>query len=253
MTPSISRLTTVGSLLLAAGLHTAAHALPISITNPGFEAANLTLVGNGVFSQLVPGSGIFAQGGTLDGWTIAFSSTDSAGGGFAPAALPLNWTTTWWSGNNIAYLQASGNVQISLSQTVGTLASNSVYTLSALTGNRAFPGDSNYAIQLLAGNAVVATGGNSVPADDTSGMDTVVYNSGPSNPLAGLALTIRLLAIGNPGSSNSVPTEAFFDDISLDAVANPAPSSVPEPGSMALVMVGLLGAIRYRKRLGTAY
>src|SRR5262245_20563308 len=120
--------------LLLSGLIQAA---PLTIQNAGFETGSLTQVGNGTFSQLVAGSSVFAAGGTLPNWTVAFTSTGTAAGGFAPSAGGVNWTSTWWSGNNIGYLQANTGSTVSLSQVlVDSLANNTTYTLGALIGRR---------------------------------------------------------------------------------------------------------------------
>ena len=121
------------SIIIFAAASFIAAANPIAINNPGFETANLSISGNGTYSQLVAGSTITSTGGTLPNWTVSFSSTATAAGGFSPSAGSPNWNSTWWSGNNIAYFQVgAGGESVSLSQTLAdTLLNNTVYTLSA--------------------------------------------------------------------------------------------------------------------------
>jgi hypothetical protein len=197
----------------------------VAINNSGFESGNLTQVGNGTFSQLVPGSSIFAAGGTLDNWTVAFSTTASAAGGFDPSAGGVNWTTKWWDGNNIAYLQIGAAGTVSLSQTLtATLLDNSTYTLSALIGRREFTPNFNYAIQLYAGTTLLDSASNVSLASNSSGSDSFVYSSGASNALAGQNLKIVLSS-----ASTGAFTEAFFDDVALSVST---PNAVPEPGTL---------------------
>ena len=105
-------------LLLSAVVIPSAWGTALNINNPGFEnAVNTFNTGNGPFGQVVPGSSIAPQGGILTNWVVNFSSTDSAAGSFAPFNGGNNWTTTWWGGKNVGYLQvASPGVSVSLSQ-----------------------------------------------------------------------------------------------------------------------------------------
>ncbi len=98
--------------------------VPITIQNAGFETATLTQNGNGVFSQLIANSTIFAQGGTLGSWTAASTTTGAAAGGFNPSPGGNNWTSTWWTGNNIGYLQINQVGSVSLSQTLADVLLN---------------------------------------------------------------------------------------------------------------------------------
>ncbi|MEP7353831.1 MAG: PEP-CTERM sorting domain-containing protein [Acidobacteriota bacterium] len=230
-----------------------AKAASLTILNAGFETANLSILGqpNGPFNQLLAGSTIFAASGTLANWTVASSSLDAAAGGFAPNTSGLNWTSQWWGGTNIGYLQAgTAGVTISLSQTLSdVLLNDSTYTFSALIGNRTFGNLEDYHLDLFAGSTLLATTGNNVAAaNNTSGMDSLIFNSGSNNPLAGQALTVRLRSVGLGGSTFAVPTEAFFDNVGLAVVPNS--STAPEPTTLSLIAVGLglIGFARHRKQ-----
>jgi hypothetical protein len=185
----------------------------VAIVNSSFETATLSLSGaTGTFSNLIAGSTIAATGGTLANWSASSSTTNAAAGGFAPSSDGNNWTSTWWTGNNIAYLQTSSTGTVSLSQTLSSvLQNNTSYRLSAVIGRRAFTPRLNYSLQLWAGTTLLASASNLVLGSNTFGADGFVYNSGANNPAAGQPLIIVLSQTGAAGTI----TEAFFDDISL--------------------------------------
>jgi hypothetical protein len=186
----------------------------INVANPSFETANLTLSGNGSFSQLIAGSTIFAAGGTLANWTAASTTTNAACGAFDPSPGGVNWTSSWWAGSNIGYLPISSAGTVSLSQTVSTaLQNNTTYTLSALVGRRTYTPRFNYALQLWAGPTMLVSASNLALVSNRSGTDSVSYSSGSKNPQAGQPLVIVLSSVGTTG----IQTEAFFDDIALSA------------------------------------
>jgi hypothetical protein len=204
-----------------------ANAAPLTVLNPGFESASLTLVGNGNFSQLVPGSTISGAGGTLDHWTVAYSGTNTTAGGFKPdTKLAVNWPAVVWTGNNIAYLQTRNMAKVSLSQSLAdNLLDHTAYTLTVDIGRRNY-GGFNYEIALFAGAAQLASASNLKLLNNTSFTDSLIYNSGAANPLAGSPLSI-VLRINSVGSGDA---ESFFDQVRLDAVTT-APTGVPEPST----------------------
>ena len=236
LTSTLFALTFATSMLIRADV--------VTVLNSGFESGNLTQVGNGTFSQLVPNSIVFAAGGTLDDWTVAFSTTDAAAGGFDPSSGGVNWTTQWWDGNNIAYLQVGGNGTVSLSQTLSSvLLDDSTYTLSALIGRREFTPNFNYTIQLYAGSTLLASASNVSLSSNSSGSDSLTYSSGVSNALAGQNLKIVLTST----STNNAFTEAFFDDVALSVDTI---SSAPEPEMLAPValMIALVIVVHLSRR-----
>jgi hypothetical protein len=242
MTKSFNVRLTMALAVIGFGIQQA-DAAAITILNAGFESASLSLLGqpDGPFSQILAGSTMFTPGGTLNNWTAASSSTVAAAGGLAPNSSGFNWTVAWWGGGNIAYLQAGAvGTTVSLSQTLtDVLLNNSTYTFSAFIGNRKFSNLADYHLDLLAGSAMLASVGNNVAGtNDTSGTDSLVYNSGTSNALAGQALTVRLRTVGLSGSTTGVPTEAFFDNVTLGVVTGS--STAPEPVTWPLIAAGLV-------------
>jgi len=222
-------------------------ASPVTILNPSFESGNLTQAGNGVFSQLIAGSTIFAAGGTLPDWVAATSTIASTAGGFFPSPGGFNWSSPWWDGNNVGYVQIGAAGTVSLSQVLSaTLQDDTVYTLSALIGRRSFTPRLAYSLELWAGTTQLGAASNLALANDSFGSDSLVYSSGANNPLSGQALMIVLSSAGLNGSF----TEAFFDQIALDAVTTgQGPDhggEVPEPASLLLSAAGL-GALIVRR------
>ena len=220
--------------------------MAVPIANASFETATLTTVGtiNGSYNNLIAGSTISASGGTLSNWNVSTTAgVNASGGAFAPTVGGNNWTTTWWASNNVGYVQMTAAGSTTLSQSLAdTLSNNTTYTLSSLIGRRMFTPTFNYAIELwagptLTGATLLGSASNLALASDSSGLDSLVYNSGAGNSLAGQTLHVVLRSTGRGGFS-----EAFFDNVTLDASA-----SSPEPATWILAGVGLL-AVRLGRR-----
>src|SRR5262249_8899544 len=149
---------------------------------------------------------------SLGSWTASSTTTGAAAGGFSPSAGSPNWTSPWWAGNNIGYLQINQPGTVSLSQVLtDTLQNNTTYTLSVGLGDRIFTPVFGCTIQLLAGSTVLNSIGCPAIANNSSGSQTLIYNSGSSNALAGQTLSI-VLASTNAGGALQ---EVFFDSVSL--------------------------------------
>jgi len=193
------------------------------VSNPSFETADLTLsAADGPYCNLIPNSTLAAYplSGSVANWTASSTSTQAGAGAdsFPSSALAANWTSKWWDGNNLAWMQINAAGTVSMSQTLSAvLLNNTTYTLSAMVGRRLngqFVGRFNYALQLWAGSTMLASASNLLTlTPGTSGKDSVSYSSGPSNPQAGQSLIIVLSSTGVDGSE----TEAHFDEISLTA------------------------------------
>lgn len=229
-------------------LAAAASGTPLSVPNFSFETASLTLSsGDGPYSEIIPWSTISKPGGTLGSWIYHFTTTASATGAFAPD-LPDsgNWATAWWSGSNVGYLELDSPGSVSLTDLLtATLSDDTTYTLTVDIGRRAFTPNFNYAIELLAGGHLLGSASNlALPhsTSGTSGTDTLTFISGAANPFAGQALTIALVST----DTSSIITEAFFDNVRLDA----SPSQIPEPRAFGLSGIGLVLLFASRCRVG---
>jgi hypothetical protein len=205
----------------------------IPVANPSFETATLAFnAGNGPFSQIIPGSSIFTTGGTLADWTATASNDQfAAAGAFDPNLSGINWTSKWWDGNNVGYVQIEDVGTVALSQVLTTnLLDNTQYTLTVDVGRRGFTPAFNYAIQLWADGSLLGSASNLNLAGDSFGTDSLTVSTGASNAEAGKPIEIVLSSTYSGGF-----TEAFFDNVQLNAVT----SSVPEPRTLVLLLAGL--------------
>jgi hypothetical protein len=205
------------------------NAQSVTIANASFETATLPLNGgNGAYSNLIAGSTLAATAGTVANWTAAASTTNADAGGYVPASGGINWTSKWWSGSNIVFMQINSPGTVSLSQTLAaTLQNNTTYTLAAKVGRRIYTQRFDYSLQLWAGSTLLSSASNLALASNTSGTDQLLYYTGVNNPLAGQPLTIVLASTGIGGSF----TEAFFDDVSLTTSNG---STIPIPNITGL-------------------
>ncbi|GAB4264785.1 MAG: hypothetical protein Kow0092_16650 [Deferrisomatales bacterium] len=182
-----SRWLAVGAVAaaLAAGPAAVANAVPVAITNPGFEA---TVLADGTWASVAP-----------PGWTRAGSA-----GTFNPTTAQFPGEAP--EGANTAYSNGG-----TLTQTLAeTLTAGTTYTLTVQVGDRldtAFPG---YRVQLG-----VDSGGFVLLAEDNSTLapnggfltSTVVYTATAGDPV-GANLQIQLVSSG---------VQTNFDDVQLTA------------------------------------
>src|SRR4051812_15354744 len=105
--PPMVRSIKVAVFILVLGFATVVvRAASVTIPNASFETATLpTNGGNGPYSNVIVGSTLVSPTGTLGNWTASSTTTNAAAGGFAPTLGGINWSTKWWSGSNIGYLQ----------------------------------------------------------------------------------------------------------------------------------------------------
>jgi hypothetical protein len=170
----------------------------------------------------------------VDGWSVFSSSdTSAAAGAFDPNLSGINWTSKWWDGNNVAYVQTSqqGN-NVDLFQVLGPLADNTKYTLTVDVGRRGFTPVFNYVIGIGPNASGLALASNLHLAPNSFGTDSVSFTTGPHAASSGKSLEIDLSTVGGDGF-----TEAFFDNVRVDATA-----AVPEPGTLGLLLAGCLAA-----------
>ncbi|MBI4695835.1 MAG: VPLPA-CTERM sorting domain-containing protein [Gammaproteobacteria bacterium] len=215
------------------------------LLNPSFEVANLAFnIGNGPYSQVIAGGQV--SFGSLADWTAISLTNNGAAGAFSPNLGAPNWTTKWWTGDNLGYVQTFGSGDVtSLSQVLGdVLLPNMTYNLHVNVGRRLLSATFDYSLQLFAGSELLASSSDGLNlGPDSFGTDTLAYDSGAANPFLGQALRI-MLSTASTESSNR--TEAFFDNVVLDYA--PTPATVPLPAAVWLLGSGMvsLGALRRR-------
>lgn len=224
-----------------------ARAASIAIANSGFENPDLTnvepIVGDEVFTfetppswQLYDPSGLIPANTNLDTSYLGVWNPSSA---FFPEDVP--------EGENIGAIflnQTPGSSVVGFSQTLSaSLEANTQYNLQVAVGNPGsdlFAGFPGYAVQLLAGDTVIAQDNNTLEISEGGfSTSTLVYSTSVEEPNIGQPLQIRLLnTLENDG------LEVNFDDVELST----ASTSVPESNSITsllLLGIGLL-AIKLR-------
>lgn len=229
------------------------HATELFIQNPSFENPATS-------SRTFSGSNTAAP----SGWTIYDPSSGMLNyryygvwnpGTYNPA-LPNSYLAGAPDGLNVGVvflMNEFNHTAAGLQQTLAsTLQTSTHYTLTVDVGNFApsgtefdFTGFPGYRVELLAGGVVIASDNNTLTIGEGIFLpSTVTYTSGASDPLAGQALSIRLLNLNGthlptPRSGN-YGIEVNFDDVHLDATA------VPEPSALALA--GFAGLLAWQAR-----
>jgi hypothetical protein len=266
---SLVKVLTAAFLLFAAPLCAA----PITILNPGFEGNILANPGVGQKDNFIVTAGENITPVAVPNWTFGYTqmTTFSAYAGVSDLAVG-NHASEGAIDNNIAWFFIQENKQLATifaRQTLSaTLANNTRYTLTVrvaqsahaegdpLLDNPIFPTLGNGVstgdvfARLWVNNPTTAMPGFlaaasivSVPADDTWANWTLVWETGANEGLAGGTLGIELFNRANT-IGQTLPVEVFFDDLALQAVA------VPEPTTLGLFLVGsCLGCVHYRRRV----
>jgi hypothetical protein len=135
-----------------------------------------------------------------------------------------------------------GPMSAGMTQSVGTVAAGTAYTLTVAVGTRADLQSGAWEIALLAGSTVLASdSANSGPAGGTF-VDHLAIAGPllPSDPSVGQSLIIRIT--GSNASGNVATAQDAFDNVRLTA-------EVPEPASVGLFGVALAVAGCRRQRL----
>ena len=230
-----------------------AHAAPVPVANPGFEA---DFAAPNSFPVLTPqGWSLYDPHGIVDQTVDAIGVLNPTSSTYFPAGAP--------EGSNVALVFLSGDTgggPVGLLQLLAaTLQPDTAYTLAVEVGNIAsgvgappfdqffdldgFPG---YAVQLLAGGVVIAEDANTLAAtlaEGTFATSTVAIEVGAQHAQLGAALAIRLVNLNIPGTPTEPGIEVDFDDVRLDA------TPVPEP-SLAAQAIGAIAALAARHRRG---
>lgn len=222
-------------------------AASITIANSGFENPDLTnvepIVGDEVFTfetppswQLYDTSGLIPDRPNLE---TSYPGVWNPSSDFYPEGVP--------EGENIGAIflnQAPGSGVVGFSQTLSnSLEANTQYNLQVAVGNPGsdlFAGFPGYAVQLLAGDTVIAQDNNTLEIPEGGfSTSTLVYSTPVEELNIGQPLQIRLLnTLENSG------LEVNFDDVELSTTS----TSVPESNSITsllLLGIGLL-AIKLR-------
>jgi len=152
-------------------------------------------------------------------------------------------TTPYCSQAARIYSTASFTTTASILSAV--LEPNMVYTLGFNVAERSDNAgyDTRYAVDLLAGTAVLGTITGEVTSTDMSEWYSIVFSTGDSHANLGETLAIRLRK-GDGGNWQSNPQ---YDNVTLAAV--PAgPDVIPEPSALLIWALGLLGLACHGRR-----
>ncbi len=232
--------------LTAMAAPTPSQAQSLAIENPGFEA---DVIGDGAFVVLQPTGwqrydpfGLIDQGANSVG--VIRSSVPQT---YFPGGAPEGAQAA------LVYLAGAVSGEAGLQQTLSaTLQAQTVYTLSVEVGNigsgtslpgstggagifydlEGFPG---YRIELLAAGVVLAadsTSTGAIPEGDWR-TATLSFSTGAAPEHLGQALGVRLINLDLASTPGQPKIEVDFDHVRLIAAA------VPEPGSWALMLLGL--------------
>jgi hypothetical protein len=218
--------------IVATAWNSAAHAAFISVPNAGFE----TVTGRNptAFQSNIAPDNWVATTGTVGTFMPSIGTT------YNPATAGYSDFLGRGHGNLLAFTQGGGT----FSQTLAaTYEANTVYTFSVLVGDSyETVNTSNYELRLRAGPLLTSTLLNTTtgvyPVTSytvTSPSPAFVTFDTSTNPsVVGQAITLQIF--GATGASKT------FDNVTLEAV-----SAVPEPSTFALLGLGMLGFIGYRR------
>ena len=230
---------------------TSANAASINIANSGFENPDIAgvepIVGDEVFTfetppqwQLYDPSNLIPANPNLE---TSYPGVWNPSSAFYPEEAP--------EGENIGAIflnQTPGSGVVGLSQTLSnTLEANTQYTLQVAVGNPGsdfFAGFPGYAVQLLAGDTVIAEDNNDLDIVEGSfSTSTIVYNTSANEPNLEQPLQIRLV---NTLENNGL--EVNFDDVELSTASIYEAISVPESNSIMGLLLLSIGFLTLKLR-----
>jgi hapalindole H/12-epi-hapalindole U/12-epi-fischerindole U synthase len=233
-------------------LFVALASLTLVFISTGYSAS--LLISNHSFEDPVTSAGTFITSNSSgpSGWDIyGPTASNRQFGVLNPAMTTLYVGGMVPDGANIGVVFLLGTAgEGGLQQTLSnTLQLNTAYTLTVEVGNIAndpnpphssfnFTGFPGYRIDLMAGGSVLASDNNGLSISDGAyATSTVSFTTGLSHLNSGENLRIRLVNLNGSG------IEVNFDDVRLDAVA------VPEPSSALLLGLGVLFYVGIRHRI----
>lgn len=206
---------------------TGAFAVPVPITNPGFQVPDVALNG---FTDNV-----------IDGWTVVSTGSLSAGV-FEPGAAFFTGLPT---GEQTAYIQGVGS---SIWQTVGTVAADTDYTLSFDAGDRLDLRFSVSQARFFVGSFGGTSFDQAIAAPATDGTfltQSITIGAASLAPFVGQDLLIAFT------TQDSAQTQLNIDNVSLEAMSRvTVPSDVPLPAGLPLLATALLGFAAVARRRG---
>ena len=227
----LSKALMIGGLAIA--VVGGAEAAP-SFVNPNFVPTNGSTTGPGYYTF---------TGGT-DGWTTGGTSINTGyavSSPFFDNGLPQN------GANGVGFIQSAGTF---LEQSVSGLTIGSSYSVSVLANSSAL--FANYygagaALNILADGVLIFSG--QIANVNPAGTNTAGFNALTSSTFTALTTseTIRFVlgaALGTANGGGDVPvdlTGATFNSVGANA-------EVPEPMSIALLTVGIVGGLAARRR-----
>ncbi len=226
----------IASSLVFAALTAPVFAVPIAVPNFSFESSTVgagqTDFNNTPNFALTGFSPAIFRGDTVRP-TTAF--TGQNGMYFGSIALDNNDNNAGTPNNSAGQLT---------SDLLGTFAANTVYTLTVAQASSGtyFGGTINYGFGFVANTTLTATAFQDANnLSETAFTDFSATVSTVTNPgLVGQNLRVALLA----NSTYDFGRSGYFDNVRLNAVS----SVVPEPATLALLALGLIGATVVRRR-----
>ena len=242
------------------------------IGKSGTTAVALAKYGSGTL--ILGGSNSYDAGTTIAAGTLSVSSSGNlpTAGGLAFAAggsgaLQITGSGTFASSVSISLL-GDGTFKLDNTADSGTLLGN-ITGIGGLTksgsGTLTLTGTNGYlGLTLVNGGTLVAGGVTSLPlggAFDVGASGTLVLLGGDLPPaLTGDAQSAAMAMVAGPQSAGAIASPQSIAAMALPAAGDPPapgggsfnPSSVPEPGTLALLAAGAAGllvmALRRRKR-----